>query len=257
MTLSISIDVEPDLHKKSYESVKKLLAFSKLLGKYKIKATFFATCDCISKFPKVFNELKNQGHEIALHGYNHTRFDELSMKEKQDYIKKSLQCFKKYLRLKPKGFRAVQHSIDNEGLKVLEENDFLYDSSLIPWNFHHILMPQIKIKYSNNFKSMRIRKMSRFNLYEAPITSFILPFSAFTIRLLPFWMFKLYLRFIRVNKNKIFFMHSWDLLEMPDSKLYKRCPLKEFNKRLEYLFKYFSSKNQKFKPIALLPPIKA
>jgi hypothetical protein len=196
--------------------------------------------------------LKNQGHEIALHGYNHERFDELNLKEKKNLLEESIKIYKKILKEDPKGFRAPQHSIDDETIILLKRYNLKYDSSLIPWNFHHIFLPQIKVNFSNNFKRMKVHQTR--GLYEIPITSLILPLTAFTIRLLPFSLFKIYLRFINLFQNKIFFMHSWDFIKLENSRLYQRCPLNKFLERFEYTLDFFS-KNNKFETLINLPPI--
>ena len=250
--VNISIDVEQDLHKNSYEGILKgLVQLTKILNKKNIKITFFVTAKILEKYPKIFQNLKKQGHEVALHGYNHERFDELSLKRKDELLKKSIKIYKKILNENPKGFRAPQHSIDDETLFLLKKYKFKYDSSLIPWNFHHILLPQIKVKFSNNFKKMRIHKINE--LYEIPITSFILPLTAFTIRLLPFSFFKIYLRVVNLFQTKIFFMHSWDFIKLKNSRLYKRCPLNDLLKRYEYMLNYFG-KDNKFETLVNFPP---
>lgn len=248
--ISITIDVEKDLNGKD-RGIKSLPKIIKILGKRNINATFFTTAKVLEKYPKIFQNIQKQRHEIALHGYDHERWDELKIEQKQKLMKQSIKTYNKILKKQPKGFRAPQHSIDKETLSLLEKNNFQYDSSLIPWNLHHILYPQIKIKFSNNFKQMMPHKIDK--LREIPISSFILPLSAFTIRLLPFPVFKLYLRFISFYKTKVFFMHSWDLTEMHSSHLYKKCPLKEFIKRFEYMLDYF--KNEKFSSLESFPPI--
>lgn len=251
--VNISMDVENDLHKNSCTGITEgIPRLVNILDKKNIKATFFVTAKILEKYPKIFRELKNQGHEIALHGYNHERFDELSLKKKNELLKKSIIIYKKNLKENPKGFRAPQHSIDNETLAVIEKFNFKYDSSFIPWNFHHILLPQIKIRFSNNFKEMNIHKIN--NLYEMPVTSFILPLTSLTIRFLPFSFFKIYLRFVNLFQNKIFLMHSWDFIELKNSKLYQRCPLNEFSRRFEYMLDYFKEKNY-FETLVDFPPI--
>lgn len=241
--ISISIDVEPDLHqgtdKGVLEGIPKLV---KIIDKYRVKGTFFITCDVLEKNERLFQELKKEGHEIELHGFRHERFDEKLKKEKEEEIEKSIDCFKKIFGERPKGFRAVQHSIEPEGLEVLKKYNFRYDSSIVPWNIHHILWPQIKIRWKNNFKSMKVHKWG--GVWEVPISSFKLPLSALTIRFLPFWMFKIWLRFMNLKKDKVFFMHSWDMIEMPKSKLYRNCGLGEFLKRFEYMLGWFKKSNK-------------
>jgi len=44
-----------------------------LLIQYNIRATFFCTGENIDKYPKLVDALKNDGHLIANHGYNHAK----------------------------------------------------------------------------------------------------------------------------------------------------------------------------------------
>lgn len=239
----ISIDVEPDLHTNKYNSIKALPKFLLLLKKYDAKATFFTTCDCLMKYPVIFKKIKLEGHEISLHGYRHIRFDNLSLEEKKEHIKKSLECFNKYLNLKPKGFRAPQHAINNETINLLKKNDFKYDSSISPWNFYHIIFFwKIYVKPSHNFTSMRVHKIN--GLLEIPLSSFILPFSSLTLRIMPKFLLSLYLSMISFFKNPIFLMHSWDLIENPESRAYVLCPLKNFLVKFEHMLKFFYKKRK-------------
>jgi peptidoglycan/xylan/chitin deacetylase (PgdA/CDA1 family) len=243
--INISIDTEKDLGGKGYEGViKGIPRLVNILNKHQVKSTFFVTGDVLIKFPHIFKKLKKQGHEIALHGYSHKRFDNMSEKEIKEELVNSLACFKKYLKNRPVGFRAPQHSINKDTLKLLSEKGFIYDSSMIPWNFHHIINNLLGKKTSNrfsyNFKPFWAYDIFGLKLKEVPITSFIFPLSAFTIRILPSNIFKFYLKIIKLFRHKVFFMHSWDFIKLKDSRLYNRCPLPEFLKRFEYTVKFFS-----------------
>ena len=136
----ISLDIEPDLHsldyKSVYEGIPKIL---EVLDSHKVKATLFTTCDCIEKYPRIFQKLMKEGHEIAWHGYRHERFDDLTLKQKEESIKKSILCFKKNLGISPKGFRAVQHSSDSSTFSLLKKYGFSYDYSKSPLNLLQFL----------------------------------------------------------------------------------------------------------------------
>lgn len=241
-SLNISIDVEPDLYGDSDKGIiSGLDVFTKILDKYNIKSTFFVTARILEKYPFLFKKFKEEGHEISLHGYNHERFDDISFHHKKKLLNKSLNIYNEFYNSNPPGFRAPQHSIDNSTLNILRFLGFKYDSSFIPWNFHHILMPQIKIKFLNNFKRMKPKINNRFCIF--PISSFFLPFSGLTLRFLPFSLLRLYFRFINLYNYKFFFVHSWDFIELPNSKMYQRCPLNKFIRRFEFMIKYFSKEN--------------
>jgi len=248
MKAVFSIDVEPDLHTNNYKSlIDGIPKIVYLLDKYNIKATFFVTCDCIEKYPKIFRQLIKQGHEIALHGYRHERFDYLTLKQKEESIKKSIFCFKKYLNIKPKGFRAPQHSIDNETLSLLEKYNFKYDSSLTPINlmlFRHLAKKNSsKINIFKNFfskvKPYKIRK----NLIEIPRTSFFISVGGFELKIYPKITYKIIISLCRILKIPfVFVMHSWDFIEIKESKTTKLCSNKKFEKNLEEFLKYSSKK---------------
>src|SRR3989344_4687321 len=140
MRVSITIDVEKDLHSESYngleEGIPRLLT---ILNKHNIKATFFVPAKLIENFPYYFTNLDKQGHEIALHGYEHERFDDLALSEKRRLIKESVKIYKNLFGKFPRGFRAPQHSIDEKTVEILKQEGFLYDSSETPLNLLQLL----------------------------------------------------------------------------------------------------------------------
>mgnify|MGYP001613299540 CR=1 FL=1 len=214
--LTITFDVEPDLHSQNYRSVTEgLVRIISILDKYKIKATFFLTCDCLEKYPKIFQKLKNEGHELALHGYKHVRFDLLTRKEKEIHLQKAISCFQKYLKINPKGFRAVQHSIDNETLILLEKYGFRYDSSFTPLNLLQLFFfPLKKQSYTHFFSSLDKYKI-RGNLSELPISSFFFPFVSLLFRAFPLSLINIYFSVLKlITKNQVFYAHSWDFIDV-------------------------------------------
>jgi len=228
--IALSFDVEPDLHTNQYLSIEKgLIIIKKILDKHNVKGTFFATCDCIEKYPQLFKNLENEGHEIALHGYRHERFDDLTQEEKEEAIKKSILVFEKYLKQKPKGFRAPQHSIDKETIKLLEKYDFKYDSSKTPLNILQLIFfPTKKGCFFSKPSKYKIGKLT-----EIPSTSLLIPFVSLVLRVFPRILQKLYLLSLRFFfKEIIFYAHSWDFIEVKKSKLDRFFPHKKVIKSL-------------------------
>lgn len=251
----ISIDTEPDLHGTSFKGISAGIPnLIKILDKYKIKATFFVTGDVLRSYPKYFKKLKKQGHEIAIHGYRHERLDDLSNLKKEENIRKSVELYKKIFNTYPKGFRAPQHSIDEKTLELLKKYGFKYDSSLTPWNFYHIIFFwKIKQKFLNNFKRMKPHKIDGFS--EIPCSSLFFPFSSLTIRILPKFILKIYLYFISKFQNSIFLMHSWDLIDIPKSKISQFIGPKKFISKFDYSLNYLSKKGKFSILEKLVPPI--
>jgi peptidoglycan/xylan/chitin deacetylase (PgdA/CDA1 family) len=226
-----TLDVEPDLHTEKYlgitEGLKKV---ENVFDKYKIKPILFVTCDCIEKYPKIFKRLKKKGWEISLHAYRHERFDELSYAEKEKQLKNSIKCFKKYLHIGPKGFRAPQHSIDHDTLDLLDKYKFKYDSSLTPLNLLQVFFFPGKFRLGfRSFLSKINQYKIRDNLIEIPASSLLLPFTSLTVRILPVWKLKLFVKLIKIFYRKpVFYAHSWDFIELKESRIDRLFPHKRF-----------------------------
>lgn len=209
----LTIDTEKDFNKNSYENIKKLHGFVKTLEKSSIKISFFVTCDCLQKFPSLFRKLAKK-HEIALHGYLHERWDVLGRKEKEERLDKAIKIYKKIFKKSPKGFRAPQFSADFELLELLEKKGFEYDSSIVqfplsqaiffPSRFH-LYLRQCNFQEQIKKKKMKIR--------EIPVSSFILPISMFSLRILPQFIFNSFAKLsvlFRKDKTLLFLIHSYE-----------------------------------------------
>lgn len=249
--ISLTFDVEPDLHSGKFEGVEKGIPIIKeILDKHKIKATFFTACCCIEKYPEMFRKLKQQGHEIALHGYMHERFDDLSFKQKEEIIIKSMVCFKKYLGAAPKGFRAPQHSIDKDTLKLLSKYKFKYDSSNTPLNaLQFIFFPKrFMHNLSSFFSNPKKHKLEQIN--ELPPTSLLIPFISLILRIFPKMAREAYLFLLSIFYNNIiFYAHCWDFVAIPGSRIDKYFPHTKVIKNLDSMIFSLKKKNIAFKKI--------
>tara|TARA_Y100000310_G_C20596600_1_gene770837 strand:- start:350 stop:1129 length:780 start_codon:yes stop_codon:yes gene_type:complete len=239
MIIYFSVDVEKDLHMESYkgvlEGIPRLL---KILDEFKIKGNFFVTGEVIEKYPKIIKEINKRGHEVGIHGYSHKRFDSMKKPEKLEEINKSMYAFKKVLGKNPKGFRAPQHSIDKESLRILEKKGFVYDSSECSGNImllRHLLKKNSNKKsIINNFfgktKSYQISK----NFHEIPRASPFIALGGFELKVYPFPLIEATISLHEILGIPInFVMHSWDLINIPKSKTSKICSPEEFEHRLK------------------------
>ena len=236
--IAITVDTEADLNSGNYKGIYEgLEALRKILDKYNIKVTFFVTCDCIEKYPKIFQRLQKEDHEIALHGYRHVRFDKLSYKEKEEQIKKAIEVFVRYLKNKPKGFRAPQHSIDDETLNLLAKYGFKYDSSYTPLNLLQLFFfPGRFLSWLRLFFSQTKTYRIRGNLYEIPCSAIIIPFVSLALRVFPKPLLRFYLDILKVfNKEIVFYAHSWDFIELSNSRIDRAFSYKRVIEHLIYL----------------------
>lgn len=105
-----------------------------LLAK-KTLATFFVLGWVADRYPKLIKEISDQGHEIATHGWSHTRAYQQTLEEFKIELKKSIDILKDITGKPVLGHRAACFSITHNSqwvIDVLLENGISYDSSIYP-----------------------------------------------------------------------------------------------------------------------------
>lgn len=134
--------------------VPRLLDF---FSRYNIKATFFIVGrDCSSEGNrKAIKRISEAGHEIANHTLTHTIFNGLSSNEKRFEIEETHKILSDLVGKPVVGFRPphLNFDIDKETVKILEENGYLYDSSLCPTFLY--LFAERTILYLRSKKTIR------------------------------------------------------------------------------------------------------
>lgn len=106
-----------------------------MLRTFDTKATFFVLGYIAQKEPELIRAIKNEGHEIATHGFYHRRVFEMTEQEFEEDINKSIKTICSVTKEPVLGFRAPEWSIRKEtpwALKVLRKLGILYDSSMVP-----------------------------------------------------------------------------------------------------------------------------
>jgi peptidoglycan/xylan/chitin deacetylase (PgdA/CDA1 family) len=86
-----------------------------ILQQYQAKATFFCIGDNVGKHPDVFEEVKQAGHALGNHTFNHLKGWKT---ESQAYLENFLKCD---ARLKSNLFRPPYGRIKREQVKLLQE----------------------------------------------------------------------------------------------------------------------------------------
>jgi peptidoglycan-N-acetylglucosamine deacetylase len=117
--------------------------YLELFDKYNIKATFFLIGKDgeISEKASLVKELHKAGHEIANHTYSHSfGFRKLSYEKKVEEILKGEKVISNLIGNKPVGFKVPGYDMDVETLKILQDNNYVYDSSMIPTFVYPLLM---------------------------------------------------------------------------------------------------------------------
>ena len=223
-----------------------------LLSKLNVQATFFVVGELAEKHPEIVENIKENHHEIAFHGYYHEPLWKLDAKT----LRTEIERFNSLIREKCAGFRAPSFSLSNQtkwALKVLEGSGYEYDSSLFPaktplygvWNAP---TTPYKPSFENIAERDENTKLWEFPLLVYKLRGFKLPVAG-----------GFYMRFFSVNLiakaikklNKqgfpaVIFFHNWELdPETPRLKLglYRYFvtyhKLKETSKKLEHLLSKF------------------
>ncbi|MGY5148937.1 MAG: polysaccharide deacetylase family protein [Candidatus Nitrosopumilus sp. bin_68KS] len=214
--------------KKSFEIVKGIDKILELLRKHKTSATFFMVGEILKNFPELLDKILNEGHEIGFHTMYHSRLDSPNFKEK---FSKELDEFAMLTNNKSKGFRAPTFSLNQKSswvIDVLEEYDYVYDSSIVPAKSIMYGNPNApKNPYKITSDSLD-HDNSNGKILEFPlmVTKFLgktIPAGGgFYLRTLPFSITKKAINeYEKQNLPGVFYIHSWELTPeyMPKVKL--------------------------------------
>lgn len=105
----------------------------KVLAKHQIsdKLTWFLPGHSIETFPDQIAAIVASGAEIGLHGYSHEGAYAMTVEQEKDVLQKCIELVTVLGRgRKPKGYRAPLYQIRETTVKLLQDHDFLYDSSM-------------------------------------------------------------------------------------------------------------------------------
>jgi peptidoglycan/xylan/chitin deacetylase (PgdA/CDA1 family) len=131
LTIDVEQDAPPFLN--TWQGVEKGLPLMlEVLAKYDVTATFFITGLAAERFPGLIAEI-SQRHEISCHGYEHERFDRLSVKEQWKRIQKATEILQKITGTKPLGFRAPNFKLTVQTFAILEQIGYIYDASKVSY----------------------------------------------------------------------------------------------------------------------------
>jgi len=196
------------------------------------KATFFVVGELLEFKPEILDTILENGHEIGFHTMYHTKLDDEGYDDRfEDEIKK----FNILTNNKSKGFRAPTFSLNKKSagvIDILERNNYLYDSSVVPANSGMYGIPDApqnpyKISSKDITKHDPNAKIIEFPLLVTEFLGKKIPAGGgFFLRTLPMRVIKKALRdYEERNIPASFYIHSWELTPeyMPDITL----PFKE------------------------------
>ena len=98
------------------EDTEKLI---EILGKYKIKATFFVVGSWVDKYPESVKQLSDAGHNIENHSNSHPHMPQLSVQKMTEELESCNQKIEKITGVKPMLFRAPYGDYNNSMIKTV------------------------------------------------------------------------------------------------------------------------------------------
>ena len=93
-----------------------------ILGKYKVKATFFVVGSWVDKYQESVKQLSDAGHEINNHSNSHPHMPQLSVTQMTDELNACNEKISAITGKKPILFRAPYGDYDNTMLKTVTDN---------------------------------------------------------------------------------------------------------------------------------------
>ena len=94
------------------------------------KLTWCIPGHSLETFPSETRAIVASGAEIALHGYAHESATQLTAEQERDVLQHCIQLIQNLTGKKPRGYRAPLYQLTERTIALLQEHDFLWDSSL-------------------------------------------------------------------------------------------------------------------------------
>lgn len=225
---AMSVDVEDYFQVSAFEKIisrsdwdaceyrveKNTNAILDLFSEKDIKATFF-TLGCIAEKSKsLVRRIVEDGHELASHGYDHTRVIHQTEEQFRNDADKTKKLLEDISGVNVRGYRAASYSIGEKNLwalDVLQQCGYQYSSSIYPIKHDLYGMPS----------APRFEFYPRGNsgILEIPVSTIELAGRRFPcggggfFRLYPYALSKWAIQ--RVNRNdaqpSIFYFHPWEI----------------------------------------------
>lgn len=184
-----------------------------LFSDYNVKATFFTLGWVAQKYPALIRRIVDDGHDMASHGWDHTRVTQLTQPEFAADIRKSKQILEDTSGQRVTGYRAPSYSFNKDNQwthPTLVDEGYLYSSSIAPINHPFYGFPG-----APRFAHTRADD----TILELPITTTRLIGKNYPcggggwFRLYPYGLSRWGLN--RVNNNEkeaaIFYFHPWEI----------------------------------------------
>lgn len=184
-----------------------------LFAEHDVKATFFMLGWVAERYPGLVRRIVDSGHELASHGYTHTRVTQQTPEVFSDDIARTKMLLEDISGCEVLGYRAASYSIVSKTLwahDLLQEAGYRYSSSIYP--IHHDLYgipdaPRFPYRHREE------------GLLEIPITTVSLLKRNLPcggggyFRLLPYRVSRWAMKHVNTTDRQpcVFYFHPWEI----------------------------------------------
>lgn len=190
--------------------------YLELFEKYHSTATFFVLGFVAEQHPNLVRQIANAGHEIASHGYGHQLVYKQTPDEFRQDVRRSKIILEDIIGKQVKGYRAPSWSITEESfwaLSVLEEEGFLFDSSIFPFkNFLYGVNNAPRFPYYAKKYNPRVENLLEIPPSTVRLPGMNLPFSGgFYFRAMPYPLIHAFIKNVNHTDSVVFYLHPREI----------------------------------------------
>lgn len=229
--------IEPKLKEKFIQEQKKVLKrVFKTINRNQIKITCFVTNEFVETFGDLFQEYVVEFHEVACHTEKHGFYNKKNIRNFADSIKNNKRYLEKLIGRECIGFRSPGGIVPRNLPEILQNNGFLYDSSIIPGIVpgRIVNLRSPRVPYSPQKKDIfKVSKTSTKFMEFPLLTSKVLKLS------MSGFFCSYYSNFIKFNNNKdryaTLYLHPYDFVDLrkyAQSYLWDRIKITDNNWKL-------------------------
>lgn len=190
-----------------------------LCDQHQIRATLFVLGWIGERYGDLIRQASAEGHEIAIHGYDHARVTTMTPETFREDLKRSKDIIESLIGQEVIGYRAPSFSIVEStlwALDILVEEGFRYDSSIFPIRHDRYGIPEaprfpflLQSETSN-----RDHQLVEYPISTIRVSGLNLPFSGGGyIRQFPFWYTRWALRHLNQVEGRpaVVYVHPWEI----------------------------------------------
>jgi len=194
------------------ENVRRILG---LLSEQRIDATFFVLGWIAERYPDLVKSIHDAGHEVGTHGYSHRMISDLTPREFESDVRRSLRAIEEVTDSRVLGYRAPSYSIVAEtswAWEVLVDLGLRYSSSVFPINHDRYGIPWAP-RHPFVLRTNGSGRLVEFPLSTVSVMGRNLPVAGGAyLRLYPYWFIRWGLG--RINAEwmpAVVYFHPWEI----------------------------------------------